>query len=1116
MVQITGTVYDNGLAGGDGNATQETKYVDATGTNDRVTTILYDFRDRRTDTDGEINFYARQYFDNLDRVYQNDRYDTTIAGNLIGRSLTHHDDRCRVYQAVTIAVDPRTGIVGNSLTSNRWFDATGNVIKSLPAGSQMATKLVFDSLGRQTMVYAAYNYSDTTYSTAVSVVGDTILEQSEMTYDTANNIIQTDFRLRYHNATGTGPLGSPSSAQPLARATYVATYADAIGRTVVTANYGTNGGTALSRPTTSPARSSTCLVTSIQFDGAGNRQVVTDSANAVTSFAFDATGRETSRIMNYLTGSSSSSSSSTSGCSPSLDSNVTILTAYTADGQVASITAINPLTNNQITQYAYGTTLANSAIASSLLLASEIVPDSVGGSDQLTWTYNRQGQKTTLTDPNGTVHTYTFDLLGRPIDDGVTTVGTGVDTAVLRIATTYEVRSLVQNRTSYDNATVGSGNIVNDVQFAYNTFSQLVNDYQSHAGAVNVSSTPNVQYGYAVGSSNSIRPTSATYPNGRVLNYNYGTSGETNDAASRIGSLIDSDGVTHLTDYSYLGGSALTASSGQNWDGGLPTLASPFNPASIVSVNSTQPGIQYTLIGIQGGNDPVTGDIYRGIDQFGRVKDLIWVPSGGPSSSSSSSSSSAGTNLVRIQHTYDLMGNRLSRRDVVAESAGAGLDELYQYDFINRLKELDRGTLNSGANVITGKKFAQCWTLDTTGNWSGFREDDNGDGIWDLVQNRSSNPVNEITGITNAVGSAWVQPKFNAAGNMTTVPQPATPTLAYACTYDAWNRLVKVVDVPSSNTVVQYAYDGATRRAIKNTYTAGVLFETRHYYYTDPHRWQVVEERLDTSTNAERQFVWGLRYIDDLVLRDRDTTGSGPLNERFYGMQDPNWNMNAMVNSAGVVEERYSYNAYGTVTFLTGFFAFRTASLFAWETLYAGYRLDSETLLYAVRNRTFDPLLGWLQRDPLGVSAGLNLFEYVHSNPFIGLDPSGLACDACSRYCYCRLGDCEDEAGARYVKAQKACWITTILRIAACGLVAAALGWWFPPAGIAGFLACLAVSAAFSAACFYSANSGVENDLKNCVTKQKHCLQVECPDLNVSPDFKCWRDPVPSPEDDEF
>ena len=47
---------------------------------------------------------------------------------------------------------------------------------------------------------------------------------------------------------------------------------------------------------------------------------------------------------------------------------------------------------------------------------------------------------TTLTDQHGTVHAYDYDLLGRRTQDRVTTLGTGVDGAVRRIATTYEVR----------------------------------------------------------------------------------------------------------------------------------------------------------------------------------------------------------------------------------------------------------------------------------------------------------------------------------------------------------------------------------------------------------------------------------------------------------------------------------------------------------------------------------------------------------------------------------------------------------------------------------------------------------------------------------------------------
>jgi YD repeat-containing protein len=192
-------------------------------------------------------------------------------------------------------------------------------------------------------------------------------------------------------------------------------------------------------------------------------------------------------IMNCGASSSSSSSSSSSGsagCLPSQDQNVTVETAYNADGNVASITAENSITGNQTTQYVYGTTLSDSEIASSLLKRKEIYPDSVDSDDEIRFEYNRQGEVTEVRDQNGTVHAYNFDLLGRQTHDRVTTLGTGVDGAVRRISTTYEVRGMREKISSYSNATVGSGSVVNEVLFTYNDFGQLTADYQDHSGAV--------------------------------------------------------------------------------------------------------------------------------------------------------------------------------------------------------------------------------------------------------------------------------------------------------------------------------------------------------------------------------------------------------------------------------------------------------------------------------------------------------------------------------------------------------------------------------------------------------------------------------------------------------
>ncbi|MFN5074577.1 MAG: RHS repeat domain-containing protein, partial [Planctomyces sp.] len=225
-------------------------------------------------------------------------------------------------------------------------------------------------------------------------------------------------------------------------------------------------------------------------------------------------------------------------------------------------------------------------------------------------------------------------------------------------------------------------------------------------------------------------------------------------------------------------------------------------------------------------------------------------------------------------------------------------------------------------------------------------------------------------------------------GNMTTMPQPASPASSYTATYDAWNRLVKIAD--GGNTVSEYQYDGAKRRVVQKSYVSGTLNETRHLYYTEPSKWQVVEERGGTSTSANRQFVWGLRYIDDLILRDRDTDGNGTLDERLYSLQDANWNVTGLVNTSGVIQQRFVYTAYGLPVFLSSSFT-AGSNTAAWEVLYAGYRFETATSLMHVRHRVLNAALGcWVQRDPIGYLMGLGLYEYAASDPVDIVDASGM------------------------------------------------------------------------------------------------------------------------------
>jgi RHS repeat-associated protein len=209
---------------------------------------------------------------------------------------------------------------------------------------------------------------------------------------------------------------------------------------------------------------------------------------------------------------------------------------------------------------------------------------------------------------------------------------------------------------------------------------------------------------------------------------------------------------------------------------------------------------------------------------------------------------------------------------------------------------------------------------------------------------------------------------------MTTMPQPASLANGYTAQYDAWNRLVELKN--GTTTVATYRYDGATRRVTKL-----VGSNTTHFYYSD--QWQILEERLNTGSSADRQFVWGQRYIDDLVLRDQSTTRHYVLNDRV--------NVTSIINTSGTVQERYGYNAFGTSRVMNASFVVQSSSSYNWETRFAAYRWDSESGLYQVRYRYYHPLLGtWINRDPLGEHFDQKLYQFNYNDPISVVDPMGL------------------------------------------------------------------------------------------------------------------------------
>ena len=929
MRQLEAYQYDNGGVGSH-KLTEVRLFVDANAANDRITTFGYDWRNRPSSMTGDVNLREEYTRDNQGRITRVDQRNGT-GGTLIGRSDVLYDLLGRVYRRTRFAVNVSSGSVGNGLSINRWYDASGNLMKVARSGTALLIKHRYDGVGRRTFTFRTVNAADNTYAEAASVTTDTVMEQEELLYDSAGNVTRVIFRQRFHDETAQGELASPSTS-PKARVSYTAYYSDPIGRPIAKALYGTNGGASFSRPTTVPARSDTVLVTTTEYTwgvlNAGesfNRSEIISNVNP-RNIATHLRWNSARWLVEVIR-------------APGGIARTTRL-SYNPEGRRTERLEVNSATGNQSTKYIYGATLTDSQIASNRLLRSIIYPDSSdtnpSGTNQIKFEYNRQGQIIKRTDQAATVHVLEYDKRGRVIHDRVTALGTNVNGAVRRISRTFEPRGLPAKVTSVDNATVGSGAVVNEVELSYNDFGQVTSEWQEVTGAVTGTSL-RVQYSYANGSANHVRPTSITYADGRVVSYAYGTSGGLNDQLCRTERL--DQGATKLVEYSYLG-------------------LSEFVRAQY----SSEPGVELTYIKQGAEPDGEAGDRYAGLDRFGRVIDQRWIKT------------SDGSARVRIQYGFDRNGNRLFRDDLVA---GSGQDELYAYDNIDQLTQRARGTLNTARTALTGTAVGQeNFTLDGTGNWrgasSGYVVRENGSVVLD--QNRTTNQANEIQTITASVGANWLDPVYDAAGNMTSVPQPGALTSGYTARYDAWNRLVELLSGVTS--LATYRYDGRSRRVSK--VADG---QTRRFYYSLS--WQVLEERTGSGGTLDRQFVWGMRYMDDLVERD---LGS----QRLYVLHDF-FNPVAVCDTAGVVLERYGYDAFGATRVMDSSFGTRASSSYQWETRFGAARWDSESGLLLCRFRLLHPMLGaWISRDRIQLLRDNSLYKYVANRPINTVDVFGL------------------------------------------------------------------------------------------------------------------------------
>jgi len=299
--------------------------------------------------------------------------------------------------------------------------------------------------------------------------------------------------------------------------------------------------------------------------------------------------------------------------------------------------------------------------------------------------------------------------------------------------------------------------------------------------------------------------------------------------------------------------------------------------------------------------------------------------------------SDGGSQIILFQYGFDKEGNRLYANKLHDTSNS----EQYVYDAKYRLIQFSRGTSQTS------------YSLDALSNWTSKTTDG-------VSEDRTHNVMNEIISV------GGISYDYDDNGNLI---DDGTNTYEYD--YD--NRLVKVTAKSDGTVLAKYKYDAFGRRIEKQHSS---VIST---YFYDVNR--VIEEHVDGA--VESVFVYGAS-IDEPVSIERD-------GQSYYYHTNALGSVVALTNGSGVIAEKYTYEAYGKPTIYDPSGSILSNSALSNPYLFTGRLWDTEVNLYYYRFRTYDPQKGrFLSRDPIGYQEGMNLYEYVRSNPIMFIDPMGL------------------------------------------------------------------------------------------------------------------------------
>ncbi len=510
---------------------------------DRTTDAAVTDRRRITRTKPEVGPWHKAYSNRAGMTDESLSLQNGSDTHILDQSSSLYDGGDRLTQSRFHEDDGAGALTGKFTQTLYFYDSVSRQVKvATPAGG--FTKTQYDDAQRTVRtVVAAAEGAD---SSPDGFANDTVLMESVPTYDAADNVIASATYEREPDAAVEGLLSaSPASA----RAGFAFSWYDDAHRMTHSADYGTHSadghsGATPARPATPPASSDTVLVSITAYDPAGRVVSTTDPKGLVTQRHFDDLHRATHTIENYKAGATHWDLEPSDPKARNSDTNRVTATTYNALSQPLTRVAVDPnhdcdLADNQTTAYIYADQLTDKGapVPNNALLRAVIYPDSddalasqalSNGTDstfdRVEFTYLADGSLDTRKDQRGTVITHSYYDDGLRKAQKVTALGGETDGGVRSITYAYDDHRRLTKLTSHGNLTDDPDDVAdveNQVVHAYDGMNQLASEKQDHDGVVD-GNTPQVAYAFdttAVGNLYSLdyRPTSITYPNGRVV-----------------------------------------------------------------------------------------------------------------------------------------------------------------------------------------------------------------------------------------------------------------------------------------------------------------------------------------------------------------------------------------------------------------------------------------------------------------------------------------------------------------------------------------------------------------------------------------------------------------------